>query len=253
MRGDLPSREQLGLPEVLSEIALSYRGGLILITGGPKSGVTTTLNWMLDFLNTNLRAHLMIFEERIEISHYHKLSMVSQREKGKDYHELCSALRETPRQGASVVMIGAPLDTEALLIAAELGNNRHTIMAGMPGNSAVEVLESIRERVGPLRWRGFVDGLGAVVHQRLLAGRYGERVPVLEVLRKSAAVANLLHEQKLHLLPQSMETGYRLGMQSLEQALCKGVLDGLFPADEALRQARDPQLLRSYLARHGQR
>jgi twitching motility protein PilT len=241
--GELPSREQLGLPAELISVLSDSRGGLVLITGAPRSGLSTTLNWMLDFLNMTRRTHLMIFQECAGIAHYHKLSMVSQRRKGSDYQDLCSALRETPRQGATVVMIEERLDRQALLLAAELGYNGHTVLAGTSGHDVVESLESMYQSMGPSHWQDFAAGLGAVVHQRLLPGRSGGRVPVLEILRRTAGVANRLREGKLEALKGCMETGHREGMQTLDQALCQAVQAGLLSPEEALRHARDPRLL----------
>ncbi|HEY4182158.1 MAG TPA: ATPase, T2SS/T4P/T4SS family, partial [Kofleriaceae bacterium] len=62
------SLEQLNLPPVLSEIADSRRG-LVLITGATGNGKTTSMAAMLRYINETRHAHIVTIEDPIEFIH----------------------------------------------------------------------------------------------------------------------------------------------------------------------------------------
>ena len=72
--------EDLGLPQVVSALAMEPRG-LVLVTGPTGSGKTTTLAGMIDHINrNNARSTCVTIEDPIEVLHFDKLSMINQRE-----------------------------------------------------------------------------------------------------------------------------------------------------------------------------
>src|SRR6201984_422805 len=67
----IKSAEELGLPAVLSELALEPRG-LVLVTGPTGSGKSTTLATMIDSINESRPMHIVTIEDPIEFLHQHK-------------------------------------------------------------------------------------------------------------------------------------------------------------------------------------
>ena len=214
----IPSRTQLGLPPVLEEIARPQKTGLVIVSGGMGSGVTTTLGWMLDHINQNFRGHLLTLEDPIEVNHFHKLSIVSQRQRGSDYHNTGDALRQAYRQGADVVMVGELRTPKNMRQALELAGRGLLVLAGMQASSSEDVVRQLVSAY-PIQRRtaGRIDlshVLEAVLCQRRVHGAVA-----MEILRFTPAVRNLVIEDKLHLIQQVLESGARQGMQTMEQAL----------------------------------
>jgi len=65
------SFEDLNLPDVLKDV-ISKRKGLILITGPTGSGKTTTLNTLIDYINSHYKKHIITIEDPIEFVHESK-------------------------------------------------------------------------------------------------------------------------------------------------------------------------------------
>ena len=100
----LLSFEQIGLPEICRELVRRPRG-LFLVTGPTGSGKTTTLATMIDFVNMTLDRHIVTMEDPIEYYHYHKKSVVNQREIGTDVHSFAEALRRVLRSDPDLILV----------------------------------------------------------------------------------------------------------------------------------------------------
>jgi len=70
--------DDLELPQVLKEIALTKRG-LVLVVGSTGSGKSTTLAAIVDYRNQNTAGHIITIEDPIEFVHMHKKCIVTQR------------------------------------------------------------------------------------------------------------------------------------------------------------------------------
>src|SRR5690606_22087403 len=77
----IPSFDDLGLPEVLKEIALTKRG-LVIFVGGTGSGKSTSLAAMIGYRNESTYGHIITIEDPVEFVHDHKNCIVTQREVG---------------------------------------------------------------------------------------------------------------------------------------------------------------------------
>ncbi|MGH9044211.1 MAG: type IV pilus twitching motility protein PilT, partial [Acidimicrobiales bacterium] len=86
------SREELGLPEVIYELAAEHRG-LVLVTGPTGSGKTTTLASMVDHINRTRACHIVTIEDPIEYLHRDQLAAIEQREVGFDTDSFATAMR----------------------------------------------------------------------------------------------------------------------------------------------------------------
>src|SRR5262249_16639488 len=90
--------------------------------------------------------------------------------------------------------------------------------------------------------------LRAVVTQRLLPTKVpGERVPAVEVLRASHAVAAQIREGKTHQLATQIQLGQDEGMIPPEPSLVDLVRAGRITRETALGAARSPEDLARWL------
>src|SRR5690242_13996055 len=75
----IPSREELGLPPKIDDLA-RRPNGIVLVTGPTGAGKTTTLNYMVDLINSERRCKVVTIEDPIEFVHENKRAIVVQQE-----------------------------------------------------------------------------------------------------------------------------------------------------------------------------
>jgi twitching motility protein PilT len=88
------------------------------------------------------------------------------------------------------------------------------------------------------------ESLRAVVSQRLIQTADGQgRVPALETLVVTRAVANLIRENKTFQIQSVLQTGAAQGMRLLDHSLRELVQSGAVARETALRHCEDPKNL----------
>jgi twitching motility protein PilT len=87
------------------------------------------------------------------------------------------------------------------------------------------------------------ESLQAVVAQTLLKKVGGGRVAAQEILIASAAVRNMIREDKVAQIYSALQSGAALGMQTLDQHLSQLVASGVVELSVARQQARHPDAL----------
>ncbi len=107
------SVDELGLPEVVTNLAEQERG-IILLTGTTGSGKSTTLAAMIDHINRTMAKHIVTIEDPIEFLHRDRSSIINQREVGADTASFKRALRRVLRQDPDVILIGEMRDEETV-------------------------------------------------------------------------------------------------------------------------------------------
>jgi twitching motility protein PilT len=248
----IPSLEELGLPPIVAELC-DRRRGLVLVTGPAGAGKSTTLASMIDRINTNVKGHIVTLEDPIEFQHQHRRCLVNQREIGRDSASLQRALAHVARQDPDVVLIGELRDPETIEAALAIAETGHLVLGTLPTPSAVESIHRLVEVLPPHaqgRARGVLSHvLGGVIAQVLLPKAAGPgRALAAEVLVPSAAVRNLIREDKLHQVHSQMQIGQpKGGMQTLNQALAELCLGGAIALETALGASSDPDELRTMI------
>jgi twitching motility protein PilT len=137
------------------------------------------------------------------------------------------------------------------LTAAETG---HLVLASLHSRSAASAVERIFDAYPPERQAQIrvqlADSLRAIVAQRLLPRARGAgRVPAVEVLRGTHAVAALVRDGRTAQLPTAMQAGRREGMLPLEHCLVDLVKTGEISEADARATANDPASLAMYMSR----
>lgn len=240
------SIEQLLLPKILEEIAMSERG-MVLVTGTTGSGKSTTLAAMIDHVNTHRTNHIMTIEDPIEFLIRDKRSVINQREVGVDTLSFGQALKSALRQDPDVILVGEMRDLETIetaLAAAETGHlvfsTLHTLDATETVNRIVSVFPPHQQKQIRLQLSSV---LKAVISQRLVPRADGKgRVPAVEVLRSTARVRELIEDKdRTKEIRDAIAQGHvSYGMQTFDQSLMALYKNQAITYEEALRQASNP-------------
>ena len=254
----IPNFKELGLPPVLTEIALAKRG-LVIFVGGTGTGKTTSLASLVDYRNENTYGHIITIEDPIEFVHQHKNCIVSQREIGIDTESWMSALKNTLRQAPDVILMGEIRDRETMDYAIAFAETGHLCLATLHANSANQAIDRIINFFPEDRRQQLLMDLSlnlrAMVSQRLLPlkDRKG-RVPAVEVLLNSPLIADLIFKGNVPEIKEIMKRSRELGMQTFDQSLFQLYEDELITYEDALRNADSVNDLRLQIklnSRHG--
>lgn len=234
----IPSMEELGLPPALKTLTDLPRG-LVLVTGPTGSGKSTTLASMIGHINKTRGEHIITIEDPIEFVHQSQISLVAQREVGKDTKTFLHALKYALRQDPDVVLIGEMRDLETISAAITISETGHLVFATLHTNSAMETINRIID-VFPAHQQPQVRTqlsfvLQGVVSQQLLPKIGGGRCLAQEIMVPNLAIRNLIREGKVHQIYSSMQVGQReSGMQTMNQCLAKLAKEDTITKEDAL-------------------
>lgn len=248
---EIPTLEQLMLPDVLHTLAKKRRG-LILVTGPTGSGKSTSLAAMINYINKTRKEHIITLEDPIEYLHRHEMSMVNQREIGADSKSFSSSLRAALRQDPDVILVGEMRDLETIstaLTAAETGHlvlaTLHTVGAAKTIDRIIDVFPPFQQGQVKVQLAGVLEG---IISQQLIqtVSKKG-RVPALEIMLATPAIRNLIREGKTHQIQSSIQTGASLGMEAMDKALVNLYNDGLISKENVLKYCMDLEAIKRYV------
>jgi twitching motility protein PilT len=241
---EVPQLDDLGFPPVIKKL-LDYRQGLILVTGQCGCGKTTTLAACAQYLNENRTDHIITLEDPIEILHTSQKCHIIQREIGPHSESFARALRGCLRQDPDVIIVGEMRDLETISNAITAAETGHLVLGTLHTTSAHRTISRILDVFPPSQQdqiRTMVaDSLRGIISQQLVPKADGQgRVVCTEVLVCTPAIANMIKEDKTFQIPSMMQTGVKLGMQLMDDALFKLLQQGLITPEIALARAYDP-------------
>lgn len=219
LSADIPSFDELGVPDAIRKIINEPRG-LVLITGPTGSGKTTTLASMINHINETQAKHIITIEDPIEFVYPYYKSMIHQRELGKDVDSFDIALRSALREDPDIILVGEMRDYETISAAITAAETGHLVFATLHTTSAAQTVERIIDAY-PAHAQNqarvqMASVLKAVCTQVLMPKYHGDgMVMATEVLINNEAVANQIRENKIHLIPSSIQAGMQQGMHSL--------------------------------------
>ena len=243
--------EQLGLPAVVSKLALLPRG-LVLVTGPTGSGKSTTLASVIDVANRNRKDHIITVEDPIEFVHQSQSCIINQREVGIHTHTFSSALRGALREDPDIILVGEMRDLETIKLAVEAATTGHLVFSTLHTSGAAKTVDRIIE-VFPAQEQSLIrstlaEGLRAVISQVLFkrVDKIG-RIVALEIMIANPAVRNLIREAKVHQIPSMIQTGKKYGMTLLDDSIMELFKRGIISADDAYAKANDKARFRPLL------
>ncbi|MCF7981986.1 MAG: PilT/PilU family type 4a pilus ATPase [Pseudomonadales bacterium] len=237
----IPVSGELGLPEVIDELAMTKRG-LVLFVGATGTGKSTSLAAMIGYRNINANGHIISIEDPIEYVHQHKGCIVTQREVGIDTESFEIALRNTLRQAPDVILVGEIRTRETMEQSIIFADTGHLCLATLHANNANQafgrILNFFPADRHPQVWMDLSLNLKAIVAQQLIPRPDGKgRTVVVEVLINTPIVADIIRKGEVHLLKEIMGRSTEMGMQTFDQALFKAFKKGDITYEAALKHA----------------
>jgi twitching motility protein PilU len=251
----IPKMDELGLPPVLKDVAMTKRG-LVIMVGGTGSGKSTTLAGMIGYRNENSYGHIITIEDPIEYVHDHKNCLITQREVGVDTDSWEDALKNTLRQAPDVILIGEIRERETMEHAIAFAETGHLCMGTLHANSANQALDRIinffpEERRAQLLMDLSLN-LKALVSQRLIPLKDVKgRAAAIEILLNSPLISDLIFKGEVHEIKEIMKKSRELGMQTFDQALFDLYEAGKISYEDAMRNADSMNELRLAIKLHG--
>lgn len=251
LNDEIPTIDELGLPELFKELATMPRG-LLLVTGPTGSGKSTTLAAMINHINLNKANHILTFEDPIEYKHSHKQSMVNQREIGVDVNSFAGALKSALREDPDVILVGEMRDletTESAVTAAETG---HFVMSTLHTTGAASTIDRIVDQFPASQQEQMrvllSQVLKGVITQTLLPKADGTgRVAAFEIMICTDAISNMIRENKCHQIASALQTGQKLGMQSLDMHIAQLINSNIVTYEAGVEKCVDEMVLHQYL------
>jgi len=215
--------DDIGLPAAVKTLLTRPRG-MFLVTGPTGSGKSTTLASCVDFINSELDAHIITIEDPIEFYHSHKKSVVTQREIGVDVGTFDEAIRRALRQDPDVILVGEMRDLETISAAITAAETGHLLFGTLHTMGAAETINRIVDAF-PTNQQEQVktqlsQALMCVISQTLLPKADGNgRAAAHEIMVLTPAIAHLIREGKIYRINSEIQTGSRYGMQLMDDAL----------------------------------
>ena len=254
----IPNFDQLGLPEIVREMSERPRG-LVLVTGPTGSGKTTTLAAMVDLINRTRAEHILTVEDPIEYVYSNIKSLIHQRQKGEDTKSFANALKAALREDPDVILVGEMRDLETISLAISAAETGHLVMGTLHTSSAASTINRIIDVFPPEQQQinaQLSNSLIAVFSQALVPkknpkpGEFG-RIMAQEIMIVTPAIANLIREGKVAQIYSAIQTGMKMGMQTMEQSLANLVRAGVISFEMAVSKSSKPEEMQRILAGSG--
>ena len=245
---DIPTLEELKLPEVIASFAQMQRG-LVLVTGVTGSGKSTTLAALIDRINSTMPKHIITLEDPIEFVHRDKKALINQRSVGEDTNSFGDALRAALREDPDIILVGEIRDLETIDLALHAANTGHLVFSTL---HTLDAKETISRIVGMFakeeqnRVRGALSSvLAGVISQRLVPTAAGSRTAVAEVMVATSRIAEMIADGRDTEIPDAIEEGKEIyGSQTFDQHLLDLVDQRVVMQEVALEYASSPSDLK---------
>jgi twitching motility protein PilT len=235
--------EELELPQICNDFAQLVQG-FVLVTGPTGHGKSSTLAAIINEINQKRPVHILTIEDPIEYVYPQGISIISQRELGNDTHSWPLALKSALREDPDVVLVGEMRDPETMQAALTVAETGHVVFATLHTNSASQSIDRIVDSF-PDHQRSQIrvqlsTTLKGIISQRLLPKIGGGRIPAVEILLGTPAIASNIRDGKTHLIESAMQTSKDIGMVTIEESLATLVKEGLVTIDDAKGYALHP-------------
>jgi twitching motility protein PilT len=220
---ELPSLEELHLPEASLKYLCGLKNGLALVTGPAGSGKSTTLACMVRIINETDELHIITLEDPIEYLFKHGKSVVEQRSITFDTPSFASALKEVLRQSPDVVVVGEIRDPETLRYSLRVAESGILVLATFHTASAsdtvVRLINFFPGEEEQTRLQLSLVLRGVFAQQLIPLQQKQGMVPAWETLIVNERVAPIIRAGNVQQIDNVIETSSKFGMQSMDQSL----------------------------------
>jgi len=248
----VPAIEELNLPPIVSTF-IDLPRGLILVTGPTGSGKSTTLASMIDAMNRRYQHHIITLEDPIEYELVSNRCVLEQREVGIDVPTFASGLRHSLRQDPDIILVGEMRDLETISAAITAAETGHLVLSTLHTQNAHQTIERVIDVYPPAQQnqiRAMLSNtLQAVVSMTLIKRQdVPGMVPACEIMVCNAAVRNCIRDNRIHEIPNIIETNRARGMCTLDDSIKTLYLNGAISWESAIAKAARPEALHRALS-----
>ena len=237
----IPTTEELNLPPIIQQLAMTKRG-IVIFVGGTGTGKSTSLAAVIGYRNQNSAGHIITIEDPIEYVHKHEGCIITQREIGVDTDNWENALKNSLRQAPDVIMIGEVRTRETMEHAINFSETGHLCLCTLHANNANQAMDRILHFFPEdHRSQLLMDlslNLKGVVAQMLIPTPDGKaRRVAVEILLGTPLVQDYIRQGDIHKLKEVMKESSLLGMRTFDQSLVELYQAGEISYEDALRHA----------------
>lgn len=248
----VPELSKLNLPPIVASFCDLPRG-LVLVTGPTGSGKSTTLASMIDAMNRRYQHHIITLEDPVEYFFHSNRCVIEQRELGTDVPSFASGLRHALRQDPDIILVGEMRDLDTISAAVTAAETGHLVLSTLHTQNANQTIERIIDAYPPAQQnqiRAMLSNtLQAVVSMTLLKRHdMPGMVPACEIMVCNAAVRNCIRENRIHEIPNIIETNRQRGMCTLDDSIKNLYLNGAISWEDAIAKAARPEALHRALS-----
>lgn len=240
---DIPQPQNLGFPsdQVWREI-VGMQQGLVLVTGVTGSGKSTTIASLLRHIGRTRAVRVLTLEDPIEYILPTDKALVSQRQVGLHVGSFAGGLRSGLREDPDIIFVGEMRDRETTALALTAAETGHLVLSTLHTKDAKGALSRIVDMFPPERFKELCSqlsfSLSWVVGQKLVMRTDGRgRRLVMEVLKNTPAMGNLIRNGVWQQIQSGIETQAKEGMITFERSLVQLVKQGEITQEEAMRHA----------------
>ncbi|ORU92262.1 MAG: type IV pili twitching motility protein PilT [Cycloclasticus sp. symbiont of Bathymodiolus heckerae] len=237
----IPTSQELNLPPILDELAMTKRG-LIIFVGATGTGKSTSLAAMVGYRNRNSSGHIITIEDPVEYIHEHAGCVITQREVGIDTESYEIALKNTLRQAPDVILIGEIRSRETMEHAMTFAETGHLCLSTLHANNANQALDRIihffPEDAHKQLFMDLSLNLKAMIAQQLVPAIDGKtRKAVIEIMLNTPLASDFIRKGDIHKLKELMKNSTEQGMQTFDQALYNFYASGDISYENAVSYA----------------
>lgn len=242
IKSNIPTLEKLNFPVKYIQKFLTAKDWLLLVAWSTGSGKSTTIAAIVDYYNSNRKAHILTLEDPIEYRFTSKLCWFNQREIGTDSlsykNWLMSALREAP----DIIFLGELREFDTIELALKLSESWHLVISSIHTKDASSVISRIlnvtpADRLDEVR-TVLASAFRGVVWQDLIQTKDGWRVLAIETMYEHHTIGSAISQNQLGKLRSIIETNRDAGMITKQRYIEEEIIP---------KQIVDAKVLQMYL------